>query len=704
MISKEKISALIQNSNYVSRDLSWLQFNYRVLDQAKNENRNIFDRLKFLAITASNLDEFFMIRVGSLYNYLDYDKERLDYSGLREDAFKERLFEEAKEFVEHQSQYFTENLMPLFEENGFQIITSLTQLNEGERQKVDNYFINTIFPMLTPMALDIHHPYPVIMAKLLVFGVVTTEGKQLGEKAKKNSFIQIPQNIPRFFEINREDELLFIPIELIIRENIDKMFRNVEIESVSLFRITRNGDFSIEETEDVETDFIDEIKRKLKTRKTGRVVRVEVAPNYSAWMFNRLKMRWDIEDINVFEITSLIDMTALLQIVGHKQFKMRKTPSIPQVTPLTLPQNVSDDIFKRVKKNDILIHHPFNSANHWINMLEAAAEDPDVLSIKITIYRLAKDSRIVGALLKAAENGKYVSVLFEIKARFDEEHNMKQGEKLREAGCFVIYGMTSLKTHAKAMLIVRKEDDEVVRYVHLSSGNYNEDTARFYTDIGLLTADPDYAHDIAEFFNAVTGFSRPNNYNLIATAPHDLRDTLIGMVNKEAENAKKGLPSGIVIKINSLQDKAFINALYEASHAGVPIKLIVRGICCLRPNRNEISENIEVRSLVGDFLEHSRVYYFHNNGEPLVFGGSADAMVRSFDRRIEVLFQIKDERCKLEVINILVYCLKDNVNAYQMNEDGSYTKIQRKEGEPIFNTHEEFYKITPDIVKQAKIF
>jgi polyphosphate kinase len=339
-----------------------------------------------------------------------------------------------------------------------------------------------------------------------------------------------------------------------------------------------------------------------------------------------------------------------------------------------------------------------------LELLEKSAEDPYVLSIKITIYRLAKDSRVTAALLKAAEAGKHVAVLFEVKARFDEENNLREAQRLQQAGCFVIYGVSSLKTHTKLLLIVRKEpDDKVYRYVHLSSGNYNETTARFYTDIGLLTSKEEYGQDVSEFFNVITGHSQPSSYRNLITSPRDMRIQLCNLVKREAEYARQGIASGIVIKLNSLQDKEFIDELYEASQAGVRIKLIIRGICCLRPQRKGLSENIEVISIVGEYLEHSRIYYFHNAGHPKVYIGSADAMVRSFDRRIESLFLLEDDMLKKQAINNLRYNLKDNVNAYSMNEDGSYS-IKELNGEPPFNIHKEFYNVTKEIIQEAKLF
>jgi len=541
------------------------------------------------------------------------------------------------------------------------------------------------------------------MNKLLIFSVVTREKNEANKDGKKLSFIQIPQNLPRFFEIPRKDEVVFVPIESIIQGNLQKLFRNVEIISTDLIRITRNGDFTLDESEDLETDFIQEIRYKLKTRRTGRVVRLEVLPNPSKWMIKQLSEKWDIDDYNIFNKSEMLDLTSLWQIVKHPAFKYQSpAPRIP-VKPIALKEYSADTIFKRIRKKDILLHHPFNSTEHLLELLETAAEDKNVLSIKMTIYRLAEDSRITAALLKAAENGKHVSALFEVKARFDEENNIKESQKLEKAGCFVIHGIGTLKTHTKMLLIVRKEGDKVTRYVHMASGNYNESTSKLYTDIGLISTRDVYGDDVSEFFNAITGHSFPNQYKTLMTAPTYMRTELIELIENEAQNARKGLKSGVVFKMNSLQDDKIIDALYNASNAGVKVKLIVRGICCLRPSRKGLSENIEVFSLVGDYLEHSRIFYFHNDGDPIVYGGSADAMVRSFDRRIESLFLIIDQQAKQEAINILDYNLKDNVNSYRMNEDGNYLKIKADKSE-AFNTHETFFEVTEEIISKAHLF
>lgn len=698
----EKYDHLIQQSDLISRDLSWLQFNYRVMDQAMKEGRGLFDKLKFVAITASNADEFFMIRVGSLYNYLDYGKDRIDYSGLRAVPFKKKLLQEYKEFVRIQNGYFIENLMPQFSKNKF-LILNYEHLHKREKERVTNYFEKIVFPMLTPMVYDTYHSFPILMNNLLIFGVVTRTQEK--KERRKMSFIQIPQNLPRFYEIERKDKAVFIPIEEVVRQHISEIFKNVEIISCTLFRVTRNGDFTLEESEDVEANFIEEMKKKLKTRKTGRVVRMEVEASYDNWLVRQLKNRYEIDEDNIIEIPkgALMDYRGLWHIIKHDDFKNLTAEMPKQVPPISMAEYVDQDMFKILKDRDILLHHPYNSIDPLLDLLDQAAEDPHVLSIKLTIYRLAKNSRVVTALLNAAENGKHVSVLFEVKARFDEENNMKEAQRLQKAGCFVIYGVGTLKTHTKLLLIVRREREKVTRFVHMSSGNYNEETARIYTDLGLMTSDEGYANDIQEFFNVITGHSDPDEYQNLITAPREMRRRLIALIKQEEENAKQGLPAGIVIKINSLQDIDTIMAMYSASKAGVRIKLIVRGICCIRPGREGLSENISVLSIVGDYLEHSRIFYFHNQGNPLVYSGSADMMVRSFDRRLESLFLIKDKLLKQQAINLLSYNLKDNVNSYQMNEDGSFTPLTPEDDQP-FNIHKEFYRVKRESIMQAKLF
>ena len=691
--STQKSNETIAKAKFISRDLSWLKFDERVLDQARDSSKSLFDRLKFLAITASNLDEFFTIRMGSLYNYIDLGKERTDYCGLREVPVKQAIINEAQEFTQEKHRLFMEEILPLFPENGL-LLACLDDLDADEKEEVASYFQRTIYPMLTPMVFDHTHTFPSLLAKTLIFGVVTVglsdKKKTRNEKEQKISFVQIPLNLKRFYVIEREDKVLFVPIEEIIRHHLQLLYRNVEIESTTLFRITRNGDFDLVEHEDSDTDFVDEVKKKIKDRRLGRVTRVEVEKFHSEFLLTEMLKRWNLDQVDIFVKNSILDFTSFWQILKHPEFKSHQAISPAVVPALGLKSVVIDDIFDTIKRGDILLHHPYNNFEPVIQLLEQAADDPNVLAIKITLYRISKNSRISSALLRAAEQGKHVSVLFEVKARFDEENNIKEATRLQKAGCFVIYGIPGLKTHTKLLQVIRNEGSHVVSYAHLSSGNYNEDTAKLYTDIGLLTTDTRITQDIAEFFNVITGHSMPTHYEHLITAPRDMRNRLIEMIENEVKNHKEGLPAGICWKINSLQDLKTMEALYKASQAGLPVLLIVRGICCLRPQRKGLSENIFIKSIVGEYLEHTRLYYFHNAGAPTIYGGSADVMVRSFDRRIESLFELVNTRAKNLAITILDWNLRDTKNSYEMQEDGTYWKI---DSDIPFDIHTKFFEI-----------
>jgi polyphosphate kinase len=680
----------ILESNLISRDLSWINFNYRVLDQVKNENKNILERLNFQSIVSSNFDEFFEIRVGSLYNYIDNKKNRIDYSGLRELPFRDYLLNESQLFFKDFNNFFVKNIIPDMNENSI-YLGEIDSLDEEGKKKVKKYFKKTIFPMLTPMVYDNFHSFPILMNKVLIYGVVTKSSDNSDKK--KISFIQIPVNLPRFFEYKIEEKIIFIPIEKIIHKYIKKFFRSVTIESTSLFRIIRNGDFTLEESEDIESNFLEELKQKLKDRKFSRVVRIEIEEDSDDYLKSKLKDILDIDENNFFTVKkdSLIDLTSINQIIDFEEFSellpTRKSP----IDPFGIDKNIDKSIFEILSDEDIFLHHPYNSFDPVIQFLFEAAEDPNVLSIKITLYRTAKNSRVIDALLMASENGKHVSVLFEAKARFDEENNLKNGYKLEKAGCYVIYGIGALKTHTKLLLVVRREGEKVKNYAHLGTGNYNETTSKLYTDLSLMTSKKKYTKDALEFFNVITGHSIPDDYENLITAPIYMRDKIIKLIENEILNRNDGKESKICIKINSLQDKLIINKLYEASNSGVDICLIVRGICCLRPERSNLSENIRVISIIGDYLEHSRIYYFHNAGDPIIYSGSADVMIRSFKRRIESLFKINDDFIKKQAITILNHNLRDNCNAYFLKEDGTYDKIKNKK--KPFNVFDEFYKI-----------
>ncbi len=700
----DKYNDTLLKSKLISRDLSWLQFNERVLDQVLRPELTIFERLKFMAITASNLDEFFTVRVGSLYNYIDFGKERTDYSGLRESQFRKKLLVEVNSFYEKRNKLFKENLKPEFEKNGFKLVT-IKDLNADQKEEAAKFFDHTIYPMLTPMVYDHTHAFPILLAKNLILGVVTTESQakifnHKEDDSHKLSFVQIPSNLPKFYTFEHNEQLLFLPIERLVEQNIQKLYRNVNIVSVDLFRILRNGDFTLEENDEMEAGIVDEIKQKIKERKVGRVVSMVIEENPSAYLMEVLQKKWEIDEFNIYVNHELMDYTRLWQIVGHPAFKDQHPAFTAPTLPPGLERSQLSHIFDVIKERDLLLHHPYQTFEPVLQLVEQAAVDPKVLSIKLTIYRLAKNSRITAALLKAVENGKHVSVLFEIKARFDEENNIREAEKLQKAGCFVIYGIGGVKTHTKLMLIVRNEGNKVMQYAHMASGNYNEDTSRLYTDIGILTANPDYTGDIAEFFNVITGHSIPGSYKNLITSPRDMRNSLITLISQEAAHAANGRPASICIKINSLEDKQTIEELYAASQVGVKISLIVRGICCLKPGKAGLSENITVRSIVGHFLEHARIFYFQNNGNPKIFGGSADVMVRSFDRRIESLFEVINKDLKKQMVHILKLNMLDNVNAYELKENGSYEKLACH-GDPI-NIHQLFYQSQSEVEEILK--
>lgn len=691
----------INKSNLISRDLSWLNFNCRVLDQAKGDNRKLLDKLKFLSIVSSNFDEFFEVRVGSLYNYIDSKKNRIDYSGMREIPFREYLLEKSKMFFDDFNNFFVGSIIPLMEKEKI-FIGDLDLLDNDGRKKVKKYFKKTIFPMITPMVFDSLHSFPILMNKVLIFGVVT-KSKNTSSK-NKISFIQIPQNIPRFFEYKINDKVYFIPIENIIRKYIKRFFKGILIESISLFRIIRNGDYTLEESEDIESNFLEELKQKLKDRKFSRVVRLDISINYDQKVIKELKKIFKIDEFNLMKLSekSIIDLSSISQVVNYDEFSELLPKYPPPIKPLGLNVSKEKNIFQILSEKDIFLHHPYNSFDPVINLLNKAAEDPDVLSIKITLYRTAKNSRVIDELLKAAENGKHVSVLFEVKARFDEENNFKNGYKLEKAGCYVIYGIGALKTHTKLLLIVRREGKKVKNYAHMGTGNYNETTSKLYTDIGLMTSNKSYTKDALKFFNVITGHSVPEDYENLLTAPIYMRDKIISFIKNEIKNVKNGGEGKICIKINSLQDKLVINKLYDASNAGVRICLIVRGICCLRPGRKNLSENIKVISIIGDYLEHSRLYYFHNDNDPLVFSGSADVMIRSYKRRIESLFKINDELIKKQAITILNYNIKDNINSYVLQEDGIYKK-KKFNKKNKFDLFEEFYSLNSKKINDSLI-
>jgi len=687
------------SERYFSRDISWLKFNERVLDQVIRAENGLTEQLKFLMISALNLDEFFMVRVGSLYNCVEYAHKRKNHPSQYAKSLRQMLLAKVKKTFDQQHAYFLQQIVPASQAHHSLLVKDLTTLSQSEQEALATYFHKTLFSMLTPIGFNTHCEVPTVSNRGLVFGVITSDPAYQPIR-HRYAFVPLPQNLPRFYLLHRGHETVFVPIEEIVRAHLPILFKNITLCSSMLLRIIRNGDISIEEGEGAATNFVEELQRKLKKRNQGRVVRLEVEADHDKELLALLKQTWDIEEENVFQVPtpSLVDLTGLRQLVQHHSDQGYLT-----VPVLTHPASRTGDLMELLKEQDLLLHHPYNSVDLVIDFIERAAEDPHVLSIKMTLYRLASPSAITAALCRAAALGKHVFVLIEIKARFDEEHNLQEASKLEQAGCSVMYGLSGVKTHAKMMMIVRSEADHVTRYVHLSSGNYNEETAKGYADVSLMTTDEAYAQDVAEFFNTLTGHSIPQSYTTLITTPLNMREQLATLIRQEAQNARQGLPCGIAIKVNALEDRATIEELYKASQAGVPIELIVRGICCLIPQKPGLSTNITVRSIVGTFLEHARIFYFHNQGDPKVYVGSSDLMVRSFDARIEALFIVKSPALRQQIINLLRYNLWDNVNAYLMEQDGTYVKV-RPQGEAPFDIHQAFFDVTLEEAMQAQLF
>lgn len=695
MAQKKHTAIAAPTERYLSRELSSLKFNQRVLDQVSRPEKDTFERLKFLEISAANLDEFFMIKVGRLYNYLDYNWVWSNRLGLQLVPFLSQLLHETQAVFQEQHKVFVEQLCPMLEAQQINIVQEIATLSQSVQQQLQTYFEKTLFPILTPRAVHKHQRFPTLPGRTLILGVVLQPSS--GANASRQvSFIQIPRNLPRFYRLHHGSTL--VPIEVIIQEHLSLLFPNRVIDSITLFRVTRDSNFLLDESDDIAANFVEELQRKLKKRNRSRVVRLELAASYDTWLVKFLQEEWKLASDNLFYVpsASLLDLTSVRGLIQHNSTRSQLLTS-----PLMLPDQ--GNLLEMLKHQDILLHHPYNSVDILLNLLEQAADDSQVLAIKITIYRLASQSAIIAALVKAALQGKHVVVVIEIKARFDEENNIQAAQELEEAGCLVIYGTSKVKVHAKMLMILRQEQDKVTQYIHLATGNYNEETATGYADIGLLTTEESYARDVASFFNVITAHASAQAYENLLTAPFDLRDKLVTLIRKEAENAQKGLSAGIVIKVNALEDEAIIDELYQASSAGVPIRLIVRGVCCLVPQKKGLSEHITVRSIVGEFLEHSRIFYFHQQGLPKVYAGSADLMVRSFDKRIEVLFAIKNPVLQQQIMHILAYNLRDNVNSYLMNADGTYSKATADDG-AFFNIHTAFLHVTLAEVMEAKLF
>lgn len=657
--------------NFVNRELSWLEFNYRVLSEARDKNIPLFERLKFLSITASNLDEFFMVRVASLKDMVHAGYEKPDIAGMKPKQQLEKIAEKTHELVNLQYSTYSRSLVPALKQQGLRVIVNHEDLTEQEGAYVDRYFHDNVYPVLTPMAVDSSRPFPLVRNKTL--NIAALVKKKSGEDDTLDfAMVQVPSVIPRLVEIPEEGEgRAVILLEEIIERNIQSLFLNYDIVTAHPFRIMRNADFNIDEEE--AEDLLVEIQKQLKKRQWGEVIRLEIDERVDKRLLKILKRELHLENDDIFFINGPLDLTFLMKMYGMDGFDALKTP---KYTPQRVPALMNDDdIFTNIRKGDIFLHHPYESFDPVVDFVRTASKDPDVLAIKQTLYRVSGNSPIIAALAAAADNGKQVSVLVELKARFDEENNINWAKTLEKAGCHVIYGLVGLKTHSKITLVVRREEDGIRRYVHLGTGNYNDSTAKQYTDCGIMTCNPLIGEDATAVFNMLSGYSEPLGWNKLVLAPLWLRGRLLKLIRRETENAKKGEPAHIMAKMNSLCDKEVIAALYEASCAGVKIELIVRGICCLKAGVPDLSENIHVRSIVGNFLEHSRIFYFENGGRPQLFMASADWMPRNLDKRVEIMFPVEDPEIKKQVMHILEVQLADNVKAHVLQPDGSYEKM-----------------------------
>lgn len=682
---------------YENRELSWIKFNNRVLNEARDKSIPLLERCKFVSITSSNLDEFFMVRVASLKDVVHAGYKKRDIAGMTAGEQLEAINAATRELVEMQYNTYNRSLLPLLKEQDIEIIHAHEDLNQKQAEFVDKYFMDNVYPVLTPMAVDASRPFPLIRNKTLnIAALIRRKQEDLPDHGRKEiefSTVQVPSVLPRFVEIpsKKEDGRTFILLEQMIERNISKLFLNCKVVCAYPYRIMRNADLPIDEDE--AEDLLKEIQKQLKMRQWGEVIRLEIEDKMDEKLLSILKRELNISEEDVYKINGPIDLTFLMKLYGLEGCdSLRYEKHVPQRVKEIEP---GEDIFSAIRNGDILMHHPYQSFDPVVEFIRQAAKDPDVLAIKQTLYRVSGNSPIIASLAQAAENGKQVSVLVELKARFDEEHNIVWAKKLEQAGCHVIYGLVGLKTHSKIALVVRREDDGIRRYVHLGTGNYNDSTAKLYTDCGIFTCSEAIGEDATAVFNMLSGYSEPLSWNRLVVAPIWLRKKFLKLIDRETKNAREGKEAKIIAKMNSLCDKEIIAALYEASAAGVQIDLIVRGICCLRVGIPKVSENIRIRSIVGNFLEHSRIFYFFNDGIPEIYMGSADWMPRNLDRRVEIIFPVENEDIKKKVFHILEVELMDNTKAHVLNSQGQYEKIDKR-GKTLVNSQEQF-------VKEAKV-
>ena len=672
---------------FSERDLSWLSFNERVLDLAQDPNIPILERARFLAIFASNLDEFFKVRIAGSKRRIEAGIAVRSPSGMLPRELLNAVLAESFRLQQKHSELFEKDIRKILEEHEIRIIR-WHELSEDEKKRLGTLFIEKIFPVLTPLAVDPAHPFPYISGLSLNLAIVINNPKNDTELFAR---VKVPPNFPRL--INSQGQR-FVPLEDVISAHLDLLFPGMEIMQHHTFRVTRNEDVEVEE-DDAE-NLLDALERELTRRKFGAVVRLEVEESIDEHVLELLVEELEASQNEVFRLPGLLDLRGLNDICNLNRDDLKFAKFIPRTNPqlATFETASAPDVFEALKNRDILLHHPYDSFSTSVQrFLEQASTDPKVLAIKQTLYRTSGDSPIVSSLIEAAHNGKQVLAIVEIKARFDEQANISWARKLEEAGVHVVYGVVGLKTHAKLSLVIRQENDKIKRYGHLGTGNYNPKTARSYEDLGLLTSDPQITNDIAYLFNLLSGYSINEDYDKLLVAPHSVRSGLIKKIKKEIENSSQGKPSGIRIKCNSIVDEQTIDALYEASNNGVKVELIVRGMCAIKPGIPGLSKNITVRSILGRFLEHSRVYEFINDGKKEVWIGSADLMHRNLDRRVEALVQLEDSEHVSYISSLLDLYLSPSTSHWSLGNEGKWTRVAlNTAGEPLIDAQESLIK------------
>ncbi|MDR0999470.1 MAG: RNA degradosome polyphosphate kinase [Clostridiales bacterium] len=682
---------------YNNRELSWLEFNGRVLEEAHDKTNPLMERLKFLAITASNLDEFFMVRVSGLQELAETKNAKHDASGLTPEKQLKLIGRKVHEMSANQQNCLNRSIIPLLAKESI-TFPKYKKLTDVQLNAVERYYNSFVYPILTPMAIDGSRPFPLLNNRTL--NIIITLIRE--DEDDHIALLQVPTVIPRCIELlprTAEEQSAavndkfaagrqYMLLEDLILQHIEGLFEGYEVESATIFRVTRDSDLPVDE-EDAEDAkaLLSEMQKNIRRRKFGVPVRLEIEKSVSTAEREFLMEKLELDEEDIYEISGPLDLTLWMSFANRPEFAhLRNIPWTPQPSPDFM---ACDDTFEVIRNKDVLVHHPYESFDCVTNFVQQAAADSQVLAIKQTLYRVSGNSPIVRSLMQAAENGKQVTVLVELKARFDEENNINWAQQLEKSGCHVVYGLAGLKVHCKICLVVRKEEDGIRRYIHLGTGNYNDSTARIYTDLSFFTCKETFGQDVSGLFNVITGYSTFSGWKRLLCAPVTLRGTLLRYIDNEAKNARDGKPARILAKLNSLVDVGIIQALYCASMDGVSIKLLVRGICCLKPGIAGLSDNITVVSIVDRYLEHSRIYYFESNGNPKIFLSSADWMPRNLDRRVEVAFPVETPELKKEIMDILQISMSDTVKLRAQRPDGVYDRVDRR-GKEYFQSQAVF--------------